>query len=62
MLTVSILINNHPIFTRSAVNISVDESQPQRYKVDTGEIIEHCSDDGAVSLSHKLLDTIREVK
>jgi hypothetical protein len=62
MITVSILINGKPIYTRSAVNISDNESQPQRYKVDNGEIIEHNSDDGAVVLSHKLLDTITEVK
>lgn len=60
MLTVSILINGHPLYSRSAVNISKDDVQPQRYKVDTGEIIEHNQEDGAVALSHKLLNTIRE--
>lgn len=60
MITVSILINGHPLYSRSAVNISKDDVQPQRYKVDTGEIIEHNSEDGAVALSHKLLNTIRE--
>jgi len=60
MITVSILINGHPIYSRSAVNISTDNSQPQKYKVDTGEIIEHNQEDGAVALSHKLLNTIQE--
>lgn len=62
MITVSILINTQPIYTRSATNISKDDNQPQRYRLDTGEIIYHTQSDGAVELARKLLDTIQEEK
>lgn len=57
MITVSILINSKPIYTRSAVSIGGCE-----YKVDDGSIITHDPHDGGVVLAKKLLDTIKEVK
>lgn len=60
MITVSILINGHPIYTRSAVNISLDTEQPQKYRLDTGEIITHQQKDGAIILAEKMLKTIKE--
>lgn len=56
MITVSILINGEPIFTRTAVNRI---SEKGGYVVDTGEIVKHDPDDGAVKLAIKLLKTIK---
>ena len=33
-----------------------------RYETDTGKMIWHCEEDGAVVLARKLLDTIKEQK
>jgi hypothetical protein len=60
LITVSILINGQPIFTRSAVRVVTGE--PNQYRVDDGSLIEHHYDAGAVALAHKLLDSIREPK
>lgn len=57
MITVSILINGEPIFTRTAVNRIREEGG---YVVDTGEIVKHAPKDGAVKLAIKLLKTIKE--
>ena len=65
MLRVSIGINNWTLYARTAVNreeqlgLRGDETP---YEVDTGEIIYHRREDGAVALAHKLLDTIKEQK
>ena len=59
MITVSILINNNPILTRSAYRISGDEGETCQYHVDDGSLIEHNYNDGAVILAKKLLDTIK---
>ncbi len=61
MITVSILINGEPIFTRSATRREEDVLKENTYKVDTGDIIKHKYKDGAVILAKKMLDTIREV-
>lgn len=53
MITVSILINGHPLLTRSAIR-----SAPGKYRVDDGSILHHDHKEGAVALAHKLLDTI----
>lgn len=65
MITVAILINGQPIFARSAVNKGV--AQPRngshdrcRYRLDTGDDIEHYPPDGAVALAIKMLQTVRE--
>jgi len=65
MMSVVISINGKTIFTRTAVNrskVGSNTSKPQPYEVDTGEIVTHIPDDGAVKLAHKLLDTIKEQK
>lgn len=64
MITVAILINGHPVLTRSAVNITPKrgDDAPNDYRVDDGSVISHVRSDGAVVLAHKLLDTIKEPK
>ena len=68
MITVSILINNKPIFTRTAVRMELndykglEEILPPKvgYRVDDGSIIYHHPEDGAVKLAKEMLDTIKE--
>jgi hypothetical protein len=65
MITVNILINGQPIYTRSAVNKSspdVTELVNNTYAVDTGVYIKHKPVEGAVALAKKMLDTIKESK
>ncbi len=67
MITVTILINNKPIYTRTAVN-RTEEVQPSNrdlynsYIVDDGTKILHSPDDGAVKLAIEMLKTIKEVQ
>ena len=60
MITVSILINGEPIFTRSAKRLDARIGKNYTYKLDTGEHITHNYNDGAVVLAKKMLDTIIE--
>ena len=60
MITVAILINGNPLMARSAENITEGTQGIQKYRCDDGTIIEHRYEDGAVVLSKKLLDTIKE--
>jgi len=63
MMTVKIEVNGNVIYCRSAVNITkgeYEECKWNKYKVDTGEVIEHKPIDGAIPLAKKLLDTIKE--
>jgi hypothetical protein len=61
MITVSILINGHPIYTRSAVRIEDEDVMGKAtYSVDDGSQIRHNPDEGAVKLAHKLLECIKE--
>lgn len=61
MITVTILINGQPLFTRSARNTLVQNDEGQfEYAVDTGQRVYHARDEGAVHLAKLLLDTIRE--
>ncbi len=62
MITVSILINGQPIYTRSAVNVTPElgNDQVHEYKLDTAEVIRHRRDHGAVRLAIKMLKTIKE--
>ena len=64
MITVSILINGQPLFTRSAHRRTRRWAHGNKdaYLVDTGEQVFHDMDDGAVKLAIKLLKTIREQK
>lgn len=57
MLTVSILINGQPLYTRSCFR-----EETGKYRVDDGSVIEHNYDDGAIVLAHKLLDTMYELR
>jgi len=59
MLTVSILINGEPIYTRTVVNRLDEEGA---YICDDGTKIKHDPKDGAVKLAIKALKTINEVK
>jgi hypothetical protein len=63
MITVVVLINGQPIFTRSARNLGiVDESHPNwcKYKTDSGQIVIHERKEGFVPLAKMMLDTIDE--
>ena len=63
MITVAILINGNPIMARSAHRIAdgdKDENKPATYKLDSGKIVKHFPDDGAVTLAKKLLDDIED--
>lgn len=55
MITVSILINSKPIYTRSAIAIGGNQ-----YKVDDGSIIVHSGP--PVELARALLETIHELR
>lgn len=57
MLTVAILINGQPLYTRSCFR-----EEDGKYRVDDGSIIEHNYGDGAIALAHKLLDTMYELQ
>lgn len=59
MMTVSILINGEPIFTRTVVNQDT-VGDKCTYLSDDGTIIEHNRKDGAVKLAIKVLKTIKE--
>lgn len=61
MITVNILINGHPIFTRTAVRTSTGSSVNE-YTCDDGKVLRHRFDDGAVKLAIKMLKTIKEPK
>ena len=58
MITVSIMINGQPIFTRSAVRTHT--GKVNRYTCDDGAVIRHEYDQGAVKLAMKMLETIKE--
>lgn len=60
MITVAILINGQPLFTRSGYRINGDRNEVCTYHLDDGTFIKHNYQDGAVSLAHKMLDTIVE--
>jgi hypothetical protein len=61
MITVSILINNQPIFTRSARNQSVKNKKGQTlYTTDCDTDIWHDSELGAIPLVKKMLDCIND--
>jgi len=61
MITVTILINNNPIHTRSAVRMEDEDAVGKAtYEVDDGSSIRHNPDEGAVALAKKMLDTIKE--
>lgn len=60
MITVAILINGNPIVAKNAINQRTQNDLGETaYKTDSGEIIWHHRDAGAVTLARRLLDTIR---
>lgn len=68
MLTVQILVNGEVVYARSARNTGTktvksaqDGTSIYKYKVDTGDIIEHERNEGILPLAHKILDTIDEI-
>ena len=59
MISVSIFVNNNPIFTRSARNLNKHNSKGETaYLVDTGKTIYHKREEGAIELAIRLLKTI----
>jgi hypothetical protein len=63
VITVTIFINGNPIYTRSACNRSEkNKDGDTKYETDTGEIIWHERDDGAIELAKQMLNTIIELK
>lgn len=61
MITVTILVNGQPIFTRSGRNQDEMNSKGEtKYILDTDEVIYHERSDGAISLAKQMLDTINE--
>lgn len=60
MITVTIYINHRPIYTHSAVNKGIGyDSIMTAYLTDTGDVIMHKREDGAVNLAIKILETIK---
>lgn len=60
MLTVGIFINGNPLVAKNAINqVRRNRKGQVAYKTDSGEIIWHDPEEGAVVLAKKLLDTIR---
>jgi hypothetical protein len=57
MLTVNILVNGQPIYTRTVVNRLKEKGA---YVCDEGSLIKHDPQDGAVVLAIKALETIKE--
>lgn len=59
MITVTILVDGNPLYTRSVVD-KVNETG--FYLGDDGSRIKHAKEDGNVALAIKMLKTIKEVK
>lgn len=63
MITVTIAINGHTIYARSAVRVETGKpGEPNLYSVDDGTMLAHKYHDGAVALAKRMLDTICEPK
>lgn len=64
MITVSILINGKPLFTRSAIRrqeLTGDTGGLcYRYELDDGSTLDHYYNDGAIPLAIEMLKTIKE--
>lgn len=61
MITVSILINGQPIFTRSARNQDDEQNEngETKYVTDANDVIWHDRRNGAVELAKAMLNTIQ---
>lgn len=63
MITVAVLINGQPIYTRTAVNKKEENGKGEtKYVTDAGDVIFHHRLLGAVELAKLMLDTIEEPK
>lgn len=65
MITVSILINGQPIYTRTAVNRTKGGGKPESknsYELDDGSRIIHIPNKGAIKLAIEMLKTIKEIE
>lgn len=63
MITVCIVINGTPIYTRSARNLSKKDKEGRtKYAIDTGDTVWHERDKGAIELAIKMLRTVMELK
>ena len=61
MITVAILINGQPIFTRTAVNqVEKNSLGETLYLLDDGSKVYHKREAGAVKLAIKMLKQIKE--
>lgn len=61
MITVSILLNGRPVYTRTAVNtLKKKPNGDSIYSLDDGNTIAHDNEDGVISLAHQILNTIKE--
>ena len=55
MITVAILINGNPLVARNAINTCERDAEGRHgYHTDSGEIVWHRREDGAVVLAHNL--------
>jgi len=61
MITVNILMNGQPIYTRSAKNVKKMKGDMYQYKLDDGSEIVHNRKHGAIKLAIKMLKQIKEV-
>jgi len=63
MMTVAIIINNQPLYSRTIKRIvNEDEGNRKRcYELDDGTRIWHDPKDGIISLAKKVLDNIEPV-
>lgn len=61
MITVSIAINGHAIFTRSAICTAIN-SKGNTYLLDDGTTLKHRYEAGAVPLAIAMLNTIKDPK
>lgn len=63
MITVCIFINGNPLYTRSARNLGKEDKDGRtKYAIDTGDILWHKRDKGAVELAIKMLRTVMKLK
>jgi hypothetical protein len=62
MITVAILLNGYPLIARSAHRRTSRHNKDGKnaYLLDTGEIIYHTYEEGAIKLAIKMLKTIKE--
>lgn len=59
--SISLGVNDRIITGRSCYNTGETDGEGRhKYQVDTGEIVWHDRDEGAVALAKKLLDTIED--